>query len=60
MSLNICKLEKNLITMSSAAMPPIYHYIAKSKKCEEIIIQGLPLGGLANETYDSVKESSKK
>ena len=22
-------------------------------QCEEIIIQGLPLGGLANETYDS-------
>ena len=60
MSLNICKLEKNLITMSSAAMPPIYHYIAKSKKCEEIIIQGLPLGGLANETYDSVKRKVQK
>ncbi len=54
MSLNICKIEKNLMTMSSAAMPPIYHYLAKSKKCDEIEIQGLPLGGLKNETYDSI------
>jgi len=59
MSLNICKIEKNTMTMSSAAMPPIYHYVAKSKRCDEIGIPGLPLGGLKNETYDSITKKVK-
>ena len=60
MSLNICEIKKNSITLSSAAMPPIYLYNSKSKKTEEILIRGLPLGGLKNETFDIQKRKFNK
>ena len=60
MSLNICEASKNKITLSSAAMPPVYLYNSKSKKTEEILIRGLPLGGLKNETFDIQKRDFKK
>ena len=60
MSLNICEIKKDSITLSSAAMPPIYLYNSKSKKTEEILIRGLPLGGLKNETFDIQKRKFNK
>ena len=60
MSLNICEVTKNSITLSSAAMPPMYLYNSKSKKTEEILIRGLPLGGLKNETFDIEKRKFSK
>ena len=41
-------------------MPPIYLYNSKSKKTEEILIRGLPLGGLKNETFDVQKKKFNK
>ena len=60
MSLNICEIKKDTITISSAAMPPVYIYNSKSKKTEEILIRGLPLGGIKNETFDLEKENLVK
>jgi sigma-B regulation protein RsbU (phosphoserine phosphatase) len=60
MSLNICEVTKDSITLSSAAMPPIYLYNSKTKSTEEILIRGLPLGGLRNETFDIEKRKFKK
>ena len=60
MSLNICEIKNGSITLSSAAMPPIYLYNYKSKKTEEILIRGLPLGGLKNETFDIQKKKFNK
>ena len=60
MSLNICEIKKDSITLSSAAMPPIYLYNSKSKKTEEILIRGLPLGGLKNETFEIEKRKFNK
>ena len=60
MSLNICEANKNKITLSSAAMPPVYLYNSISKKTEEILIRGLPLGGLKNETFDIQKRDFNK
>ena len=60
MSLNICEVKNGSITLSSAAMPPIYLYNSKSKKTEEILIRGLPLGGLKNETFDIQKKKFNK
>ena len=60
MSLNICEVTKSSITLSSAAMPPMYLYNSKSKKTEEILIRGLPLGGLRNETFDIEKRKFSK
>ena len=54
MSLNIAKVtaHSNTIDFTAAAMPPSYHYISKTKECQEIMVIGLPLGGLANEKFD--------
>ncbi len=52
MSLNMLQITDNKVMMSSAAMPPIYHYVAASGKVEEIQMSGLPLGGLRKECFD--------
>ncbi len=51
MSLTVSKIKGNKLFLSSAAMPPTYLFNVKNKNCEEIMIQGLPLGGLTNETF---------
>ncbi len=60
MSLNVVKINKNEIEISAAAMPPSYLFNAKSKKCEEIMIEGLPLGGLKDEKFTLLKKSFQK
>ena len=60
MSLVVSKITKDKIVLSSAAMPPVYFYNAKEKKCEEILIEGIPLGGLKNETYDILNKKFDK
>jgi len=60
MSLVISQISKDKIILSSAAMPPVYFYNTKTKKCEEILIQGLPLGGLKNETYNILTKDFNK
>jgi sigma-B regulation protein RsbU (phosphoserine phosphatase) len=57
MSLNIVQIKSTEFELSSAAMPPVYHYVAASNKVEEILIKGLPLGGLREEHFDSITRS---
>jgi len=57
MSLNIVQIKPTEFELSSAAMPPVYHYVAATNKVEEILIQGLPLGGLREEYFDSITRS---
>ena len=52
MSLNIAEITFNEVYLSSAAMPPIYLYKAKTNSVEEIMKSGLPLGGLKSEAYE--------
>ena len=51
MSLSVLKLTKKKIEYSAAAMPPFFYYNSKKATCEEILLEGLPLGGLKNESY---------
>lgn len=51
MSLNIAEITKDEIYISSAAMPPIYFYKSSSNTIEEIMNNGLPLGGLKDEEF---------
>ena len=60
MSLNVAKISNNEIEISAAAMPPTYLYKAKTNKCEEIMIEGLPLGGLKNEKFSMLKMPFQK
>ena len=56
----LSETNKNEIEISAAAMPPSYLFNAKSKKCEEIMIEGLPLGGLKDEKFTMLKKSFQK
>ena len=60
MSLNVAKISNSEIEISAAAMPPTYLYKAKTNKCEEIMIEGLPLGGLKNEKFSMLKMPFQK
>jgi serine phosphatase RsbU (regulator of sigma subunit)/ligand-binding sensor domain-containing protein len=53
MSLNIIRIKQECVEMSSAAMPPIYHYVSSTGKTEEIQMSGLPLGGLKRELFET-------
>jgi serine phosphatase RsbU (regulator of sigma subunit) len=57
MSLNIVQFKPNEFELSSAAMPPVYHYVAATQKVEEILIQGIPLGGLKDEQFETITRS---
>jgi serine phosphatase RsbU (regulator of sigma subunit) len=57
MSLNIVEIAQDEVKLSSAAMPPIYLFKAKSSIVEEIMNSGLPLGGLRNEGFEQVSRS---
>ena len=57
MSLNIVQIKSTEFELSSAAMPPVYHYVAATNKVEEILIKGLPLGGLKEEHFDNITRS---
>ena len=60
MSLNVVQIKSNEFELSSAGMPPIYHYVAATNKVEEILIAGLPLGGLSDEHFDILTRSFNK
>jgi serine phosphatase RsbU (regulator of sigma subunit) len=57
MSLNIVQIKPTEFELSSAAMPPVYHYVAATNKVEEILMEGLPLGGLREEHFDILSRS---
>ena len=51
MSLNLVHFQNGSMKMSSAAMPPMYHYDKKKNEVDEITISNLPLGGLMTEDF---------
>ena len=57
MSLNIAHICKSSVSISSAAMPPVYYYNHLLRTVEEIQLSGLPLGGLKKETFDLTERS---
>lgn len=52
MSLNIALLKGNILTLSSAGMPPYFIYRAQKKLTEEILLSGIPLGSFNKVAYD--------
>ena len=53
MSLTITKITSEKLTVSSAAMPPLYLFRSDTGKVEEMLVPNLPLGGLQSENYES-------
>jgi serine phosphatase RsbU (regulator of sigma subunit) len=55
MAMTIAKMNNGKMTISSAGMPPVLIYRAQTKKVEEIILKGMPLGGFLNYPYAQVE-----
>ena len=51
MAFNMARFWEDKVEFTSAAMPPAYHYRAKTKDVDEILLGGLPLGSIKNETF---------
>ena len=51
MAINIAKFWSDRVEFTSAAMPPVYHYKAKTDEVDELLLEGLPLGSFKGETY---------
>jgi serine phosphatase RsbU (regulator of sigma subunit) len=49
MGLCLTRLEGGTMTVSSAGMPPVLLYRAGTGRAEEVVLSGMPLGGLASE-----------
>ncbi len=52
MALNMVKIEGDSMQVSSAGIPPVLHYSSVSRKVQEILIEGIPLGFLAAAEYE--------
>ena len=60
MSLNLVHFQNGSMKMSSAAMPPMYHFEKKKNKVDEITISNLPLGGLMTENFTVMDKKFSK
>lgn len=54
MALQLLYITPNTITMSTAAMPPVYFYNKRMKKLIEILLPTLPLGTRLPENYQEI------
>ena len=52
MSLNLMEFKNGHVNISSAAMPPVYHYSKKTDSVNEIELVGTPLGSFYDEEFD--------
>ncbi len=60
MCLLMLKIKDYKLSISSAAMPPIFIYRSKSKSVDEILIKGMPLGAISNFPYSSEETKLQK
>jgi len=51
MAFNMARFWEDRVEFTSAAMPPAYHYHAKTGEVDEILLGGLPLGSIKDETF---------
>jgi serine phosphatase RsbU (regulator of sigma subunit) len=56
MSFSLLKIKDSRLTLTSAGMPPVYHYKKKANDIEEILIQGMPLGAMRKFSYQVVEK----
>ena len=55
MAMMLVRIRGNHLTATVAGMPPILIYRSKNQHLEEILIKGLPLGGVENFAYQQEK-----
>jgi serine phosphatase RsbU (regulator of sigma subunit) len=47
----MARFWEDRVEFTSAAMPPVYHYHSKTGEVDEILLGGLPLGSIKDETF---------
>ena len=55
MSLNLLEFKNSHVNISSAAMPPVYHFSNIDNSVSEIELVGTPLGSFYDEEFDSAQ-----
>ena len=58
MSLNLLEFKNGHVNISSAAMPPVYHYSKKTDSVNEIELVGTPLGSFYDEEFNLCRKYS--
>ena len=51
MAFNMARFWEDRVEFTSAAMPPVYHYHGETQEVDEILLGGLPLGSIKDETF---------
>ena len=51
MAFNMARFWENKVEFTSAAMPPVYHYHSNTGEVDEVLLGGLPLGSIKDETF---------
>ncbi len=51
MALTLLRIEDGRISLSAAGMPPVLHYSQAERRLQEIELVGMPLGTLADVSY---------
>jgi len=51
MAFNMARFWENKVEFTSAAMPPVYHYHSSTGEVDEVLLGGLPLGSIKDETF---------
>ncbi|TSA30631.1 MAG: hypothetical protein D4R68_00440 [Ignavibacteriales bacterium] len=52
MCMTMLKIQNNRLVMSAAGMPPVFLYKKQSRKIEEHLMKGMPLGTMENFPYE--------
>ncbi|GEM_PF-450752 len=52
MCMTMLKIQNNRLVMSAAGMPPVFLYKRESRKIEEHLMKGMPLGTMENFPYE--------
>ncbi|MFA6597471.1 MAG: two-component regulator propeller domain-containing protein [Ignavibacteriaceae bacterium] len=52
MCMTMLKIQNNRLLMSAAGMPPVYLYRNESRRIEEYLMKGMPLGTMDNFPYE--------
>lgn len=59
MAISIARFWENKVELTSAAMPPVYHYKKTKDEVDEVLVEGLPLGSFKGETYTQIEIPSE-
>lgn len=57
MAMAIARVEDHTLTYAAAGMPPVLIYRARDRRVEEVLVEGMPLGGIPRFPYQQTNVS---